>query len=154
MEAFMKNKKTIFFIMALLVLFTSAVSQAFYDRRFVPLKDPSGAGGSGEITIERQSFMYGQRSVGVNVFRLKPNSTYTVWVYNEMPAPARQALGIDVNDFRTDGAGNGRYVTTSNEYDLNYWRFIDIYYHPDNDPKNTRDMVLALRGDLKYGWHS
>lgn len=149
----MDPRKVIISLAAIFLIF-SGVAAAYTIKRFVPLKDTTGIGASGEVTIERMGFMPAQRELSIDVFRLKPNSTYSVWLTNVKPELSRHALGVDVNHFRTDGGGKGRYVTTTSEYDLSHWRYIDIYLHPDNDPKNTKDMALSLRGDLKYGYHS
>ncbi len=142
----------------LLVLLTALPAAAHYMfRRFVPLHDVRDSGASGEVLIEPYgSFIPGQRTVGIDVYRLRPNSVYTVWLSNEAAGPVarRYFLGVGTNSFRTNGAGYGRYVTTSDESVLEDWRFIEIDYHPDGDPRNTKDMARALVGDMVYGYHS
>lgn len=144
----------------LLVLFAAGTATAYYGfKRFVPLHDVRAAGASGEALIDTYgSWMPGERVIGIDVYRLKPNSVYTVWLVNTDTDAYRKAgrmpLGIDTNSFRTDGKGLGRYATTANEYDLERWRFIEVDYHPDGDPGNTKDMVTVLQGDMVYGFHS
>ncbi len=144
----------------LLVLLAAGSAGAYYGfKRFIPLHDVRAAGASGEVLIEPYgSWMPGERVIGIDMYHLKPNSVYTVWLVNTNTdaygKAGRRPLGIDTNSFRTDGAGNGRYATTANEYDLEYWRFIEVDYHPDGDPRNTKDMEIVLKGDMVYGYHS
>lgn len=138
------------FAVFMAVISAAAVSWA---RVVVPLVDQRRSGSSGEVEIEWMEFMPGQRAVGVNVYRLEASSVYTVWFANELPRTKRAAAGIGTNYFRTDAKGNGRYVTTSSDHELSKWRYIEIGYHPDKDPRNTKDMVIVLIGDLKYGFH-
>lgn len=144
----------------LLVLLAAGTATAYYaSKRFVPLHDVQAAGASGEALIDTYgSWMPGERVIGIDIYHLKPNSVYTVWLVNTDTDSYRKAgrlpLGIDTNSFKTDGAGNGRDATTANEYDLENWRFIEVNYHPDGDPRNTKDMVTVLQGDMVYGYHS
>lgn len=149
------NKKTGIFALIIFLMITATAS-AYLLRRFVPLKDQLKQGASGEVLIEKQDFMPGQRALGINVYGLKPNSVYSVWLANEEPNKQTYALGVDINYFRTDGSGNGRYVTTVSEYTIDWWRwrYIEVNLHPDNNPANTKDMIVALKGDLIYGYHS
>ncbi len=144
-------------ILAVIALLFSASSAGAYlgVKRFIPLHDILNQGASGEALIEpSESFMPGQRMVGVNVWHLKPNSIYTVWLVNENPRDGAYALGLDTNFFKTDGKGNGRYVTTIHEYTLQYWRFIEVNYHPNGDPNDSKEMVEELKGDMRYGFHT
>jgi hypothetical protein len=144
--------------LVLMALFAACPAWAYYGlKRFVPLKDVRAGGASGEALIEPYgSEMPGQRVFSINVYHLKPSSVYTVWLLNEYGPGQRQTyfLGVGTNSFRTNADGKGRYVTTTNEYDIEYWRFIEVDYHPDNDPRNTKDMVPVLQGDLVYGYHT
>ncbi|MDO8426020.1 MAG: hypothetical protein Q7T24_00725 [Deltaproteobacteria bacterium] len=144
------------YIFAAVIFSISAAAFAFnYPAKlFVPLIDQLKGGASGELAIERFDRSPDLRMLGINVYGLKPNSTYSVWLTNDEPQREVKAAGIDTNHFRTDGSGNGRYVTTASEYEIDHWRFIEVNFHPDNDPKNTKGMITALRGDLKYGAHS
>ncbi len=147
-------KKPVFLLVSLILL---AVTLGFdYPaRRILPLKDATGGGGSGEAIIERMGITYGQRSIGIDFSGLKPGSVYTVWLERKEPRELKP-LGVDEHHFKTGADGKARYVTQSSEYDIDQfrWDYISIYYHPDGDPGNTKDMTLALSGDLKYGWHT
>lgn len=146
------NRSRIFLALAVFILVLAAAKLS-WARMVVPLVDQQRSGASGEAEIEWMEFMPGQRAVGINVYRLQPNSLYTVWFANELPLTVRAPAGIDTNYFKTDANGNGRYVTTSSDYELRKWRYIEVGYHPDRNPVNTKDMVVVLIGDLKYGFH-
>lgn len=115
----------------------------------VPLRDPISGQTHGKVEVERTGLMRGLRSVEVTVTRLEPGSVYSAWYADEKGRLA--AAGVEVNHFRTDGSGRGRYVTTSYEDLLDDWRYLVINRHPDGDPANTAAMVEALRADLAYG---
>lgn len=140
-------------VMALgLLLVCMASSNAFSATKFVPLEDLLKQGCSGEVTIEKMGRMPGQRVLGINFFHLKPGSVYSVWVMEEGSEEMKK-LGLDANHFRTDSRGNGRYVATAMEYEIDRWRYMVICRHPDGDPDNTKGMVVEMRGDFRYGWH-
>jgi len=145
--------------LVIMALLAAVPAGAYYNiKRFVPLKDLRSTGAWGEALIETYgSRVPGERVFSVDVYHLKPNSVYTVWLVNEFRPGERTGmyfLGVGTNSFRTDANGNGRYVTTTNEYEIEYWRFVEVDYHPDNDPKNTKGMVPVLQGDMIYGFHS
>lgn len=124
-------------------------------RKIVPLNDEIRQGASGEAVFEKMGIAPGQRSVGIDLFGLKPDAIYSVWLEKNGEKRERMPLGVDINHFKTNASGKGRYVTTASEYDVEYnWDYLIINYHPDGDPKNTENMVTELRGDLKYGYHS
>lgn len=147
-----KNKA---YASAMALILCAASSAAFSATKFVPLEDLPKQGGSGEVAIERierMGRMPAQMALGINVFHLKPGSVYSVWVVPEGSEEPRR-LGVDTNHFKTDSRGNGRFVTIAMEYEIDGWRYLLIYRHPDGDPGNTGDMSLELRGDFRYGWH-
>lgn len=154
MNRALSYKKPVFLLVSLIFL---AVTLGFdYPaRKILPLKDAAGEGASGEVTIEKMGITYGQRSIGIDLSGLRPGAVYTVWLETKEPRELKP-LGVDEHHFKTRADGKARYVTLSSEYDMDNfrWDYITIYLHPDNDPGNTKDMTLALKGDLKYGWHS
>lgn len=153
----MKMKKGTLIISLILVVMALSVSApAYMARRFVPLKGALNSGASGEAEIANTGFRAPMWVLSINVYGLKPNSVYSVWYVNEQPKFETAPAGVDTNHFKTNGSGNGRYVTTVSDYDINYWhwRYIEVYSHPDNNPGNTKDMVMVLKGDLVYGYHS
>lgn len=149
-----KIKKSIlaFFAVISMVYFQQAAAHAYdMGKRFIPLQDRLRLGASGEATLERMGRMEGQLLMAIDLFGLQPGSVYSVWFadgrYDDM-----KAAGVDENHFKTNGSGNARYVTTTNEYEVDRWRYIRIYYHPDNNPRNMGGAVLAMEGDIKYGF--
>ena len=113
------------------------------------LKDVLGGGAYGKAELDRMALMPGSMSLGINFYRLKPHTVYSVWYTNEKGE--RAPAGVDRSSFTTDGGGKGRYVTSVYADYLDDWRYIEVFEHPDGDPANTKDMTAALKGDLVYG---
>lgn len=150
----MKHKRAVLLLAAFLFLtgFVGIGIGSYGSKRTLEFKDTSGGGASGEALIEPfESRMQDLRTLGIFVYGLKLASVYSLWYADEQGK--REAAGVKTNHFTTDGAGKGRYVTTVYEYDVDDWRYLDVMYHPDGDPKNTGGMTQVLRGDLVYGTH-
>ncbi|MBW7957890.1 MAG: hypothetical protein H3C68_08375 [Deltaproteobacteria bacterium] len=139
-------------IIAVLQFFLAAYTFTYQPKFFMELKNISGGEGYGRLEAERMKFMPGLRSIGIDFFRLKPDTVYSVWLVNERGE--RAPAGVDRSHFKTDAAGKGRFVTTTYDDRLSRWRYIEVYSHPGGDPANTQDMVAELRGDLVYGRRS
>lgn len=133
----------LYFLVAGFTWGAGAGYQAPYDMK---LEDVRGGESYARVEFERLKYMEGNLSMGINFYRLEPNTVYTVWYAKENgeKAPA----GVDSNVFRTDGGGKGRYVTSVDAYYLDDWDNIEVYAHPDGNPANTQDMVAALKGEL------
>lgn len=105
----------------------------------------------GFIEVEDYASGIAQQEVTVEVRGLQPNSVYTAWLAGDRPE-RMQGLGVDDYSFRTDAAGNGRFIATVPEGELNRWDMIEIAYHPTGDPADLENAEIALRGDLDpYG---
>lgn len=134
---------------AVLALISAAFISTAYAQYTVPLEGvfqfPDAEG-----TIEVSEYPAGiaQDEVTVDVRGLRPNSVYTAWLAD---GPERmQGLGVDNYSFETDAAGNGRFVATVPEGELNRWDTIEIAYHPTGDPTDLENAEIALRGDLGF----
>lgn len=114
-----------------------------YDMR---LEDVKGGNAYARVEFESMRYMPGSLSMGINFYRLEPDTVYSVWYANDKGE--RAPAGVSGNVFRTDGGGKGRYVTSVDAYYLDDWDSIEVYAHPDGNPSNTRDMVVALRGNI------
>ncbi|MBW7957074.1 MAG: hypothetical protein H3C68_04200 [Deltaproteobacteria bacterium] len=100
----------------------------------------------GFISVEDYDSGINQQEVTVEVRGLRPNSVYTAWLAD---GPERmQGLGVEDYSFRTDAAGNGRFIATVPEGELNRWDMLEIAYHPTGDPADLENAEIALRGDL------
>jgi len=142
------KKRAVFSIAVLYFLiagftFGAGDYRAPYDMR---LEDVRGGQSYARVEFESMMYMPGNLNMGINFYRLEPDTVYTVWYTNEKNE--RVPAGVDGNVFKTDGGGKGRYVTSVNGYYLDNWDRIEVYAHPDGNPENTRDMVGVLKGDL------
>lgn len=123
-----------------------------YASVFIPLVDVEKTGASGEAVVEKAGFiMPGERLFSLTAWKLKPNSIYTVWLANA--DGARRPVGVESNHFETDAGGKGRFVANIALHEFEDWQYILINHHPGKDPGNTENMVLALKGDIRYGSH-
>jgi hypothetical protein len=138
-----------------LILTVLALSSAASDFRSADYQvaeiNLTGEGGASGVAIFRaEGFMPMEYSLGLTVYGLKPNSVYSVWLTDGYGTEGREALGIKTNHFKTNGSGTGRYVTNVSHLKVRHWRSIEVYYHPDNDPQNTKDITSALKGRLRF----
>lgn len=101
----------------------------------------------GDATIKRDNFVPYDRLLDIYVFRLKPNSVYTVWLYDKRYEKRIPAGLKEENHFRTDGSGNAHYTATLYKYDID-WNTLEIAYHPDADSGNTGGMSVELTARL------
>jgi hypothetical protein len=131
---------TVFVLLALGLLITSAHAGSIE----IELKPASPeVKARGTVFIKHDSYIPYERFLDMYVSRLEPNSVYSVWI-REKDNGTRNPAGLrDENHFRTDGAGNAHYTAMLSEYDLD-WNTLEITYHPDGDPGNTKDMSVVL----------
>lgn len=95
---------------------------------------------------------YDIKEISVEASGLEPYSVYTVWLARERPAGDLRGLGIGDHAFKTDGEGKGRFVTTLNSYDYMDYDYLQVAHHPDDNPENLDNAVVALTGDLEKIW--
>lgn len=148
----MLKKITASFALILTVLaLSSAASDIRHSDYQVAEINLTGEGGASGVAIFRsEGFNPMEYSLGLTVYGLKPNSVYSVWLTDgKYGAEGKEALGIGTNHFTTNGSGTGRYVTLASYLKVRPWRSIEVFYHPDQDPKNTKDMSSALKGTLR-----
>lgn len=136
----MHNLKTIIF--AFCFTFTSAVLGAD------TLKLDGGVFDNIDGSAKIEQVKDGQNKVTINLDNLKPNSLYTVWLVNEKPEMSMTGLGSGDYSFQTDSAGNGTYTATINKGELAKWQVLKVVLHPDENPKNMKNIKSAATGDL------
>lgn len=134
------------FTLAAAALFSTAAYAAYE----LPLEGSLGfRDAEGTVLIEEGiDTVYEQEQITIHVGGLKPNSVYTAWLAKDEPGERLQGLGVDPYSFRTDASGNGNFVATVGEGELNRWDVIEIAHHPNNDPSDLQNSTIALRGDL------
>ena len=114
----------------------------------IPLAgDFSAQGAEGNITIREADTAAYDSEITVEVNGLKPDSVYSVWLAKEEPS-RMQGLGVDDYSFKTDASGNGRFVASLSEGELNDWDMIEVAHHPNGDPRDLDNAQIALRADL------
>jgi hypothetical protein len=96
----------------------------------------------GEVTVSHISRVRSDRLLSIDVFRLRPNSVYSVWLVDN--SQERTPAGLrGKNFFRTDGSGNAHYADYTDEYTLD-WKTLEIAYHPGGDINDMDGMVVVL----------
>lgn len=146
-----KAAASVALVLAVLTLsaYASGRADADYEVAAVALKGEGKA--SGEAVFRTVGgFMPLEYSLGVTVYGLEPNSVYSVWLAESTVQGGREPLGIETNRFKTDGSGNGRYVTSVSHLRLRDWRVLAIYHHGGKDPENAKEMKMVLKGYLRF----
>ncbi|MBI1912612.1 MAG: hypothetical protein HYS21_11505 [Deltaproteobacteria bacterium] len=164
-------------IMAMMLFFaiTAAASLVEAVENRIPLKGQLWEDAKGEAIVE--DYRYQQQQITIDAVGLEPNAVYTVWLVNEGreaqmgaeeragKAPAEKergflkreeqrqeanlrGLGVRDYSFKTDAAGHGRFVATVNQGELHSFDSLEVAHHPNGDPKDLNNAVIALRGDL------
>lgn len=146
-------KKALAFTALVLMVFTfnaaaSGIGDADYDAAVVALKGEGGA--SGEAVFRTVGFMPLEYTLGVTVYGLEPNSTYSVWLVEGPVKDGRLPLGLETNRFKTDGSGKGRYVTSVSHLKLRDWRALAVYHNAGKDPGDQKEMKMVLKGYMRF----
>lgn len=108
-------------------------------------------GNNAQVSAQIQKAQEGKKQISIDLKGLKPNSLYTVWLVNEKPKMEMAGLGSGDYSFRTDEEGNAIYTANVSEQELAKWKLLEIAYHPDNDPKNMKNMQIAAKGKINAG---
>jgi len=107
---------------------------------------PDGAGASGRATINEAGTDTSE--VTITATGLRPNQVYTVWLVNMKPKMDMVGIGKGDYAFTSDGSGNGTYTATVSQTELERWQLLEIAHHPDGNPKNMKNIGIALKADL------
>lgn len=95
------------------------------------------------------STIISDKSINVQTRGLKPNSVYTVWFVNMKPKKQEAGAGTAPYMFKTDKYGNGNYSASLTALPFGKWQMIMVVLHPDGNPQNMKNMVGALKAELK-----
>jgi hypothetical protein len=128
-----------------LLLLTLAPASAA--ERVVLQAGPDMRGARGEAVI--RDVGAGQKEVVITAQGLKPNEMYTVWLVNMKPKMDMAGLGTGDYAFTSDDRGNGTYAANVSGAELGNWQLIEVAHHPDRNPRNMKNMGIALKGELK-----
>jgi hypothetical protein len=129
----------------LLVMLT--LSPALGAERLALQAGPDMRGATGEAVISHAGA--GNKEVVITAQGLKPNEVYTVWLVNMKPKMDMAGLGAGDYAFTSDADGKGRYTGTVSAAEFGKWQLIEIAHHPDRNPRNMKNMGIALKGDFK-----
>jgi hypothetical protein len=129
----------------LLVMLT--LSPALGAERLALQAGPDMRGATGEAVISDAGA--GNKEVVITAQGLKPNEVYTVWLVNMKPKMDMAGLGAGDYAFTSDADGKGRYTGTVSAAEFGKWQLIEIAHHPDRNPRNMKNMGIALKGDFK-----
>ncbi len=144
----MSNHKSAFAAVLLFAL-AAFIAPAYAAEERVPLRGMLWERVKGEAIIKDTADVEGQKQFNIQASGLEPNSVYTVWFANRERAGDIKGAGVEDYSFKTDGAGNGAYVTTLTEYQIRDWDLIQVAFHPDGNPRNLDNAQIALTGDLR-----
>lgn len=140
----LKYKRLLFFIISFALALTVRAATAAEDT--IALKSQVLAKATAEATF-RDSLFYNEKDVIVNVWGLQPNAVYTVWFAKEDRSDF-EGIGVRDYSFKTDGSGNGSFLASVPDYQFGRWDYIELAYHPDGNPANLDNAVVAFRGDI------
>jgi hypothetical protein len=86
--------------------------------------------------------------ISVQARGLKPGAVYTVWFVNMKPKKSEAGAGEAPYMFKTDPWGNGNYSAPLNESPFGKWSMIMVVLHPNDNPKDMKNMVGALKAPM------
>jgi hypothetical protein len=107
---------------------------------------PAGKGAKGEAVVKDSGT--DQKEVSLMMTGLKPNSVYTVELTNMKPRMEMLSIGEGDYSFKSDDQGNGHYTARVPADELSRWQRLEVYFHPDGNPKSMKKMEIALSADL------
>lgn len=138
----MKTGKSLMMILAMSFALLGLFSLAWAAEKVqLPLKaEKNEPGASGKVTL-------GDDTLSVQAKGLHPNAVYTVWFVNMKPKK-EAGVGEPPYMFKTDAQGNGSYSATFTESPAGKWEMVMIVLHPNDDPKDMKNIVSALTTKL------
>lgn len=107
----------------------------------------AGKGAKGEALVKDSGS--DQKEVSLMMTGLKPNSVYTVELTNMKPKMDMMGIGEGDYSFKSDDRGRGHYTAMVPADNWHRWQRLEVYFHPDGNPKGMKKMELALSADLK-----
>ncbi len=139
----MLRKKTTLPLLALSLIFLFHAALAMADYREIRLykTDPKDEA-HGYIFIEPVGFIPTERLLHVNVYSLRPNTLYDVWIVDRDTKKRTPAGFEGQNSFRTNYGGAGHFTDRSSEFILG-WNKLEISEHL-RDRKRLKDVKVIL----------
>lgn len=101
-------------------------AKSLADYREIPLnKADKKSEARGYITIEHFGLVPTDRLLHVNVFSLRPNTIYSVWIVDRNNGKRTPAGFPGENTFKTNGGGAGHFKDHTSEFTLG-WNKLEI----------------------------
>lgn len=141
------RKHGLSFIVVSLFILLAHLTLAGAAEQKIPLKGDFWKSASGEIVIKDMA--QDQKEISIGAKGLKSNGVYTVWFVNMKPKMDMAGVGNGDYSFKTDAKGKGHYTANVPAAEIEKWQMLEIAYHPDGDPKNMKDIKIALKAILR-----
>ncbi len=136
-------KKTFLPILTLSLFIMLHSVPAMADYREIKLyKSDAKAAPYGEIFIEPVGFIPTERLLHINVYALRPDTLYDVWIIERDTGRITPAGFEGQNSFRTNHDGAGHFTDRSNEFILG-WNKLEVSEHLA-DRKRLEDIKVIL----------
>ena len=142
-----KDMHTMWTATVLVALAVVGGAQAMEMRHHTLTPSQTGTSAKGEVTIVEKD--PATKEIMIAADGLKPNAIYTVWVVNMKPKMEMAGVGSGDYSFKSDASGRGQFVGSLPASELAKWQMIEIAHHPDGNPKNMKQMDVALEAELK-----
>lgn len=139
-----KHRLSLIVILLFILLAHLTLSEAAEQK--IPLKGDFWKSASGEAVIKDMA--QGQKEISIDAKGLNANGVYTVWFVNMKPKMDMTGVGIGDYSFKTDAKGEGHYMANVPAAEIEKWQMLEVAYHPDGDPKNMKDIKIALKAIL------
>ncbi len=140
-----KKTSTGLVILGLLIVMACTAGKALADYREIYLnKAVPTEKAHGYISFEHAGFIFTDRLLHVNVYSLKPDTPYDVWILDRETGKIRPAGLEGKNTFITNPSGAGHYTYWTTEFDLG-WNKLIITEHlgKGERPRDARVVLWA-----------
>jgi len=131
------------FIISMFFIFHSALAMADY-RELTLIKTDPKSKAHGNITMEPIGFIPTERLLRVNVYGLRPNTSYDVWLVDRDTGKRSPAGFVGENTFRTNAGGSGHFADRTTEFILG-WNKLEVSAHKKVDKTGSlKDVQVIL----------
>jgi len=131
------------FIVSIFFLFHTAIAMADYREIELNKTDPASKA-HGNITMEPIAFVPTDRLLRVNVYGLRPNTLYDVWLVDRDTGKRSPAGFAGENTFRTNAGGSGHFADWTTEFILG-WNKLEVSTHKEGESaENFKDIMVVL----------
>lgn len=140
-----KHRLSLIVILLFTLLAHMTLSEAAEQK--IPLRGDFWRSAAGEAVIKDMA--QGQKEISIDAKGLKANGVYTVWFVNMKPKMDMAGVGSGDYSFKADAKGKGHYTANIPGAEIEKWQMLEVAYHPDGNPKNMKDIKIALKATLR-----